>query len=113
MDWDTNPPAKGWLPLFLKFHAITSQDHRIFLGVEAVIVLFSYSPFESFCAPLRRHVKLFIASLEFALPIFMLAFDGFPFATPIKDELRMDCSPQLQERHAHSRTLEVVFKNRR
>jgi hypothetical protein len=102
MDWDTNPPAKGWLLLFLKFHAIASENHRVLSHPQTMTILIVHSPLEAFCLLLRRRVELFVASLKFTLPSIILTFNATPFTTPIKDEFRVDCSPQLQERHTHS-----------
>jgi hypothetical protein len=67
-----------------------------------MMVLLLHSPLEAFGLLLRCRIELFVVSPQLTLPSIIFAFDGLPFATPIKDEFRVDCSPQLQERHTHS-----------
>jgi hypothetical protein len=83
MEWDTNPPTKYRVLLLLHFDAVVSEDHRILLPLEAMMVLFLHSPLEAFRLLFRCRVEVFVASLQLTLPSMILAFDSFLFALSI------------------------------
>ena len=98
MKRDTNPPVKHPVPalLFLEFHAVASQNQRVLHLLEATVVLFLYSRLEPLRLLLGSRIETFVASLELTLPCLVLAFDSFPFASPIENQFRMDYPSQIQ-----------------
>ena len=63
----------------------------------AVAILVAYPLPEPVCLLLRRRIQRFPTEpLKLMLPSRILTRDDFAFAFPVQNELRMDCSSQLQ-----------------
>jgi hypothetical protein len=83
--------------LFPQFHAVASENQWVLSSsLEAMMVLLLDSLLEPFSLLLRSRIEQLIASSQFPLPRLVLTLDSLTFAFPIQNQLRVDCSLQLQ-----------------